>query len=156
MTDALIEERPGHRHAILRTAVIYTPGAVVATLLFLYAFLGLITGNGAAIFAALLLGLIAFAVDYEAISALRDLRATPIETEGTIGRLWAKSRILLFGHVHYILVGRAVFEVNAISAHELHEGDRVRIEHWPHTNTVIAVYRVTAAADRPPPQSDAL
>ena len=156
MTNALIEERPGHRRVILRTAVIYTPGAVVATLLFLLAAISLITGNPGAIFAALLLALIAFAVDYEAVSALRDLRATPVETEGTIGRSWAKARIFLFGRVHYILVGRAVFEVNALSAHELREGDRVRIEHWPYTNTVIALYRVAAAADRPPSRPDAL
>ena len=155
MTDALIEERPGHRQAILRKVVIYTPGAVVATTLFLYAAISLFSNFGA-IVAVFLFGLIAFAVDYEAISAIRDLRAEPVETTGEIARLWSKARIFIFGHVHYVLVGRAVFEVNAISAHELREGDRVRIEHWPHTNTLIALYRVTAAADRPSSRPSAL
>ena len=144
MTSILIEDRPHHRTVLLRKAILYTPSGVVATGLFLLAFFNLVTGNVGAIFAAILLGLIAFAVDFEALGSIRDLRGEPVTTEGPVLRSWTKARIAIFGHVHYLLLARRVFEVNAVTALEVSEGDRVRVMHWPHTNTVISVHRLPA------------
>lgn len=148
MPELLVEERDDHRRRLLRTVLIYTPGGVIATALFLVAASSLISGNVGAIFATMIVGLIAFAVDYEALSALRDLRAEPTVTEGAIARKWSKGRIAFFGRVHYVLIGRAVFEVGPVAAAELRDGDQLRIVHWPNTHGVISVHRITTG-ERP-------
>ena len=66
----------------------------------------------------------------------------PVMTEGPVLRTWSKGRIAIFGRVHYLLLERRVFEVNAATALEIAAGDHVRVEHWPHTNTVISVHRI--------------
>ncbi|MEI7926393.1 MAG: hypothetical protein WCI61_09430, partial [Chloroflexota bacterium] len=65
----------------------------------------------------------------------------PATTRGQVARLWKKSRFLFAGRVDYMLVDRKLFEVNPISATELHEGDEVIVEHWPHTNVLISLQR---------------
>jgi hypothetical protein len=142
MPETLLEERPQHRRVLVRTALLYLPAGAVATGLFALAFINLVTGHVGAILAVVIMGLIAFAVDFEAIGALRDLRTEPAITEGPILRKWSKGRFAFFGRVHYLMLGRRVFEVSAPSALELRDGDHVRIEHWPHTNTVIRLYRL--------------
>lgn len=143
MSELILEERDDHRRRLLRTVLIYTPGGVIATGLFLVAAVSLLSGNIGAIFAAVIMGLIAFAIDYEALSAVRDLRAEPTVTEGQVLRKWSKGRIAIFGRVHYVLIGRSVFEVGPVAAAEVQAGDHLRIEHWPHTNGVISVHRIT-------------
>jgi hypothetical protein len=150
MAETLIEERPQHRRVLWRTAVLYIPAGLLATALFLASFVSLVTGNVGAIFAAVLLGLIAFAVDFEGIGAARDLRSQPETTEGPVLRTWSKGRLAFFGRVHYLLLERKVFEVSGLTAAELRDGDRVRVEHWPHTNTVIRVFRVPATSTGSP------
>lgn len=149
MADTLIEERLHHRRVLVRTAALYVPCGIFATVLLVLSLVSLFTGNIGAIFAVVLLGLISFAVDYEGIAALRDLRGHPIDTEGPIQRSWSKGRFAFVGRVHYLLVERRVFEVNGATALELHEGDRVRIDHWPHTNTVIAVHKLPRTSAGP-------
>ncbi|MDA0364672.1 MAG: hypothetical protein O3B31_08375 [Chloroflexi bacterium] len=148
MPEVMIEEREDHRRRLVRTMLLYTPGAVIATTLFLVAGLSLLTGNVGAIFATVIVGLIAFAVDYEALSAARDLRSEPRVTEGHVLRKWSKGRVAFLGRVHYVLIGRSVFEVGPIAASELTAGDQVRIVHWPHTNGVISIHR-TSTGGRP-------
>lgn len=146
MPEVLIEERDDHRRRLMRTVLLYMPGAVIATGLFLVAALSLLSGNAGAIFATLIVGLIAFAVDYEAISALRDLRSEPRVTEGPVLRKWSKGRIAFFGRVTYVLIGRSVFEVGPIAAMEVTAGDELRVLHWPHTNGVISIHRTSTGA----------
>jgi len=150
MSELLIEERHDHRGRLMRTVLLYGPGGVLATALFLVAASSLLSGNVGAIFAVVIVGLIAFAVDYEAVSALRDLRAQPTVTEGPVLRKWSKGRIAFFGRVHYVLIGRSVFEVGPVAAAELRDGDRLRIAHWPRTNSVISIHRIPTG-DRPTP-----
>ncbi len=147
MAETLIEERPNHRRALIQKAVIYLPGGSVATVLFAASVYNVVMGNLGALVAGVILGLIAFAVDYEGIAAVRDLRGAPAATVGSVARKWSKGRFAFFGRVHYLLMERRVFEVNAATAMEIREGDRVRVEHWPHTNTVIAVYRLPSTSD---------
>jgi hypothetical protein len=142
MTETLLEERPQSRRRLVLAASFYLPAGAVATTIFALAFINLVSGNVGAIFAAVIMGLIALAVDFEGMSALRDLRNQPTVTEGPLLRKWSKGRFAFFGRVHYLLIERRVFEVSAPTALELRDGDRLRVEHWPHTNTVIRVYRL--------------
>jgi hypothetical protein len=56
--------------------------------------------------------------------------------------------VALFGRVHYVLIGRKVFEIGPVAAAEVADGDQLRISHWPHTNGVISIHR-TSTGQRP-------
>jgi hypothetical protein len=142
----VLEQHEDTRRGVLIKALLYGPGAVVVTVLFIYALRALLQGNMGALFATIIMGLITFAVDFEALAAFRDLRSEPTTTEGRVLRIWRKGRVLFFGRVHYLLIERKVFEVDAVTAAEAREGEPVRIEHWPHTNKVISVRKVRTAA----------
>lgn len=137
----LIEERHDHRTAIVRSAILFTPLAIVSAVLFLIAAYSLLTGGLAALVPAIFLGILAFATIFEAQANLRDLGGEPTVTRGPVTRAWSKGRFLVIGRVHYLLVERRVFEVNPISAAEITEDHHVEISHWPHTNTLITLHR---------------
>ena len=137
----LLQSRSDSRSAVLRRAIILTPSALV-----LLAMLSIsVTYLPQSWFPVLLLGLATAAAAIEAIAALRDLRAQPTSTRGVVQRLWKKSRFLFFGRIDYMIVNRRLFEVDAIAATELREGEEVVIEHWPHTNVIISLARPPAA-----------
>lgn len=131
----ILEQRSNSRSSVIRRAVILTPVAIVLLILLAFS----ITYLPRSIMAVVVLALGAIPATIEAVSAVRDLRAAPVTTRGHINRLWKKSRYLVIGRVDYALVGRRLFEVEALTAMELHEGDEVIIEHWPHTNIVISL-----------------
>lgn len=136
----MLEERSNTRTSVMIRAAILTPMAIV-----LLGLLGLsstyLPDSFLAVF-VLTLGGIPAAI--EAIAAIRDLSAAPTTTRGSVMRLWKKSRFLFAGRVDYMLVDRKLFEINAITASELHEGDEVIVEHWPHTNILITLHRAPA------------
>lgn len=138
----MIEERPPERGPTVRKVILYAPTTAAVLALFLTAITALFGGNGGATIPAVLLGLVGFAVSFELISALRDLRSEPAVMEGTADRIWRKSKFLFFGRQDYLLVNRKVFEVGVIAATELQTGQRVSIRHWPHTMRVITLERI--------------
>ncbi|MCH2521556.1 MAG: hypothetical protein MK036_06405, partial [Dehalococcoidia bacterium] len=77
----------------------------------------------------------------ELVSAARDIRSSPIVTQGRASRLWQKSRMMIFGQVNYLLIDRRLFEVNLHAYQFLNANpDRpIRIRHWPHSNLVISI-----------------
>ena len=133
----VLEERSGSRTSVLLRAALLTPTAIVLLTLLAWSAQHL-PASFLAVF-VLLLGGIPAAI--EAVAALRDLRAEPTTTQGTISRLWKKSRFLFAGRVDYMLVSGKLFEINPLSATELHEGDEVIVDHWPHTNVLISLRR---------------
>jgi hypothetical protein len=141
MTMEMLEERGPNRPAIVRNAIVYTPLAAGIGALFLWSVFSLLTGNPGAIIMAFILGLIGFALVFESIAALRDLRSEPTKTEGEARRIWKKSKVLIFGRQDYVLVDGQVFEIGPVAATELSEGQRVSIRHWPHTMRVITLER---------------
>lgn len=146
LVGELLEERRNHRRALIRQALIYTPLAFVVLGLLSISVWNVIIGNYGALIAATILGLIAIAVVFQSIAALRDLRSQPIATAGMIRRAWTKGMFLGFIRSHYILVQRAVFDISIVSYTQLVEGDEVEVRHWPHTKTVIEVRKLKAGA----------
>lgn len=136
----VLEERENTRRSVVIRAILLTPTAIVLLTLLGFS----VTYLPASFLAVFVLSLGGIPAAIEAVAALRDLRATPATTQGTIRRMWKKSRFLFFGRVDYMLVGSRLFEVNPISASELHAGDEVIVEHWPHTNVLISLRRVPA------------
>jgi hypothetical protein len=141
MTE-MIEERPPDRGPTVRRVMLYAPMTAAVLTLFVISFSSLFGGNGGATIPAVLLGLLCFAVSFELISSLRDLRSEPVVVEGTADRIWRKSKFLFFGRQNFVLVNRKVFEVGVIAATELQLGQRVSICHWPHTMRVITLERI--------------
>lgn len=146
MTDDVLEQHSSDRFPIWRNAFIYTPAALITVGLLVVSVVGLTSGNAGAILPAFLLALIGFALVYESVAAIRDLRSEPIVTEGEVDRVWKKSKLLIFGRQDYLLVSKQVFEVGPITATELSVGQTVSIQHWPHTMRVISVGRVRSAS----------
>jgi hypothetical protein len=142
MTNDMLEEHSDTRNPILRRALIYTPAAVVTMGFFFFSLSGLLSGNAGAILPVVFLSLVGFALVYEAIASLRDLRAEPVVTEGEVDRVWKKSKLLMFVRQDYLLLQKQIFEVGPITAAELSVGQTVSIRHWPHTMRVVSVGRV--------------
>ena len=139
MSAGMLEERPGHRAVLVRKAIIHTPAAAGALALAAIALGGLLQGNAGALIGLVIVGALAFALSFEAVAALRDLRAAPVTTRDRVARVWSKSRVLFFGRVHYLLVERRVFEIGPVTGAELRQGDEVEIVHWPHTNALVSL-----------------
>ncbi len=139
MSTKLLEEHPGHHAGLVRKAIIHTPAATGALALTATALLRLLQGNAGALIGLVIVGGLAFALSFEAVAALRDLRGTPVTTRDRVARVWSKSRVLFFGRVHYLLVERRVFEIGPVTVAELREGDEVEVVHWPHTNALVSL-----------------
>jgi hypothetical protein len=148
----MIEELGLRRDLLVRKTLMYTPLAVVfggvAAAALYYAF----TSSLGALVGASIFGLPAFAFAYEAATAVRDLRAEPVVTRGTIARMWNKGTVLWMSRAYYLLVEspstsgnpkkeleQHFFVISPVAYLQLEDGRTVVVEHWPHTNTVISL-----------------
>lgn len=145
--ENLLEEHFGHRMGVYRRAIIFTPLAVGFIAAFAFAFLSLLSGNVGALLGSVVLGVIAFALGFEALAALRDLRAEPITTSGPAERVWTKSKFLIFGKTGYLLLKGRVFEIRVDTTMLIEAGTPVTFRHWPHTNLVVTLHRGAEDAD---------
>ena len=142
MNARLIEEARHHRAAVARAAMMWTPltiAALVGEGLLLRSVLG---GNLGTIFGLIIVGIMVMAPAFMSIAALRDLRASPVTTEGNVERLWNKTTFLFFGRNYYLLVNGHVFSISLEAYRELFPrmGREVRVRHWPHTDIVISLH----------------
>jgi hypothetical protein len=127
------------RSSLRRTALVFTP-------LFLLSLAGIgiiifnLAREGASglIITLVLLLLAAFLTGHQSIQSLRDLRSSPTVSGGLVDRKWSRADLFVL-RSYYIYVGRSVFKVTPLIYSELEEGDTVSVNHYPHTNTVIAV-----------------
>ena len=140
----VLEQRTDSRSSVVKRAMLLTPTAIALVAILVYA-IQFLPNSFIAVF-VLTLGGIPAAI--EAFAAIRDLNATPTTTRGRVRRLWKKSRYLFVGRVDYMLVEKRLFEVNALTATELHEGDEVLVVHWPNTNVLISLTRVPSETPR--------
>lgn len=144
MSPEVIEANLKHRQTVLRRAGYLVPSAVLASGLFVLS----LTGLPSSIIMVILVGIFAIPLGMEAVSVLRDLPKQPVVTEGRIDRMWSKARFAFVGRVHYILVNNKLFEVGPVAGMELRLGDQVRVEHWPHSLTLVSVTRIASAPPR--------
>jgi hypothetical protein len=127
------------RSSLRRTVLVFTPLFLLSL-----AGMGIIMfslvrdGPGGLIITLVLLSLAAFLTGHQSIQSLRDLRSLPRLTSGLIDRKWTRADLFIL-RSYYIYVSRSVFKVTPLIYNELEEGDTVSVNHYPHTNTVIAV-----------------
>ena len=104
ITLRLIEEPPTARRTIYRMAILYTPAAVVAGVLALVALVNLLQGAAGALVGVILLGATTAGLGFQAMSALRDLRAQPVTTRGVLRRAWDKGTVLWISRAYYLRI----------------------------------------------------
>ncbi len=125
------------RRGIIRSAIWLTPVfiATTATAVFL---LSDFVGGSASLWVAFgLTALLALLSGVSTLGAWRDLFAEPQDTEGPIKRKWTKSEIFIF-RGHYVMVGKRVFRVRKAVYRDMPEiGDRIYLNHYPHTNALV-------------------
>ena len=139
MRHEMISEMPASRQKLWRMAALYVPltvGALVLTGISLRALAG---GSGGAVIPLTILLIIAGALLFQAMTALRDLRAQPMFTRGEVQRTWSKGGVLWLFRSHYVMIDRQVFVMEPEVWVLLGEGDIVECHHWPHTKTLIRV-----------------
>ncbi|MCJ7491442.1 MAG: hypothetical protein MUP15_04725 [Dehalococcoidia bacterium] len=130
------------RHRLIRDAVIYTPVLVVVVAVWGASLAAVVSaGGGGGIFLLLLLTIVVFLAGFQSIQSLRDLRSSPVTSEGPVIRKWRRAEFLLFP-AYYLYVNRNVFRVPPLSYREVEQGDVVAVTHYPHTATVIEVKRI--------------
>jgi len=130
------------RHRLIRDAVIYTPVLVVVVAVWGASLASVVSaGGGGGIFLLLLLTIVVFLAGFQSIQSLRDLRSSPVTSEGPVIRKWRRAEFLLFP-AYYLYVNRNVFRVPPLSYREVEQGDVVAVTHYPHTATVIEVKRI--------------
>ena len=153
----MVSEQPEARarRLIVRSAVFYVPLAIVFWAVTAAALYNAFTSNLGALIGAIVFGLPAYALGYEAWSAVRDLRATPMVTRGEVARMWSKGTVLWMTRAYYLLVevpGEAkkleqrFFVISPEAYVQLEDGRTVEVRHWPHTNTVISLGMVEEPA----------
>ena len=142
MSVELVDEHRRHRRTLWRMVLMYTPATVAAAAIASISIVSLVQGRLGAAFPALLLVAVTGALAYQSIAAARDLRAVPTFTRGPILSRWTKGQLLVFFRAHHLRLDRGVFTVRPEAYVHLDRGDVVEIHHWPHSKTVIRVYRL--------------
>ena len=135
----LTSEDPQHHHTLLRMALMYGPLTIGALLVALVPLVSLLEGNGGAVVPLVLLLVVAAALAFQAVTALRDLRSKPMFTRGEVQRTWSKGGFMWFFRSHFMMVNRQVFVVPPEVFVRVNEGEVVECHHWPHTRTVVRV-----------------
>ena len=147
------------RRGVIRGLLIWTPVFGACTALALLLLFNALDGNGGAWFGFSLLALIGLLSGYSALSAWRDWFASPMESTAQIVRKWRKSDFLFFFRAHYVLVDaigdKRVFRLRPDIYQEMPEsGGWVWLEHYPHTNALVA-WRPLGEDERPAEAQDA-
>ena len=130
------------RRRLIRDAVIYTPVLLIAVVAWSASLAGVVdAGGGGGIFLLLLLTIVVLVAGFQSIQSLRDLRSSPVTSEGSVTRKWRRAEFLLFP-AYYLYVNRNIFKVPPLSYREVEQGDVVAVTHYPHTAMVVEVKRV--------------
>ncbi|RLT35773.1 MAG: hypothetical protein DWI59_01600 [Chloroflexi bacterium] len=133
----LLESNADPQRSLRRSLLVNGPLALLSLIPLGMSLQSLLVGNMGALLPLSILSVVTGSLAYQVYSAKRDLQATPEETTGSVRRVWSKGAVLWMVRSHYILIGRAIFVIDALSAYDLKEGDVVRVRHLPHTSTVI-------------------
>ena len=139
----LLGEMDDHRRSIARMALMYGPLTLVLLALWMAPLTAVLDGQGAALIPLAILGVFVFAAAFQLATALRDLRARPTSTRGEVRRVWTKGGLLWFFPSHFVMVGRRhVFVTRPDVWLQVKEGEILECHHWPHTRTLIRVWRL--------------
>jgi hypothetical protein len=125
------------RRGIIRSAIWLTPVFIASTAAAVFLLSDFVGGSASLWVAFGLTALLALLSGVSTLGAWRDLFAEPQDTEGPINRKWTKSELFIF-RGHYVMVGKRVFRVHKAVYRDMPEiGDRIYLNHYPHTNALV-------------------
>ena len=133
----LVGENQGHKRTLQRMVLMYGPLTLAAIALLMLPLTSLLGGRYGAVIPLVIIIVVILALAFQAMMALRDLRARPLFTRGEVQRSWSKGGLLWFFRSHFLMVNRQVFVVPPEMWVRVGEGEMVEAHHWPHTRTVI-------------------
>lgn len=162
-----LEYRDNSRLAVIRQGLIYIPSGLVLGGLFIISLVNLPNS----IIAFVILGIFTVPVLILASHAVLDLlRREPVTSRGIVDRQWSKGRFMFIGRVRYVLAevrpvedGRVdldrkakgqLFEVEELADSQLNPGDEIEVVHWPHTNAIVSLERLSQSPDTPKQRRD--
>ncbi len=140
----LDEEKPppNKRAHIVIQALIFTPVAVLCGIGIGVALTNIFAGNSGYVVMLFVTGILFLVVGYQAWHYLRDMAAQPTASEGEVTKKWTKGNFFFFFmHSHYIAVKGQIYTISRNEYRGLLEEDMVRIQHYPHSLTVVFVER---------------
>ena len=139
----LLGETDDHRRTLARMTLTYGPLTLVLLALCAVPLTAFLDGRGGALIPLAIIGVFAFAAAFQLTTALRDLRARPAFTRGEVRRAWTKGGLLWFFPSHFVMIGRRnVFVLRPDVWLQVKEGQILECHHWPHTGSVIRVWRL--------------
>ena len=139
----LLGEMEDHRRTLARMALTYGPLTLALLVYCLFLLTVALDGGVGALILLAIMGVFAFAAAFQLTAALRDLRARPAFTRGEVLRVWTKSQILWFLPSHFVMIGlRNIFVLRPDVWLQVKEGQILECHHWPHTGSVIRVWRL--------------
>jgi hypothetical protein len=145
------EEVRRARKGLLRTAITWTPlfaGAFGGALFFVFD--ELTGGDRGTWFLVGLLLFVSTLFGFLGLQALWDLFSEPTSVEGAVVRRWSRSDSLVM-RSHYIrLTDRKIFRIQRLWHGDPREGDRVRVDYYPHSAQVIRL-AILPPEEAPPP-----
>jgi len=138
----------GVRNGIIRTAILWTPLFVITAAAFVYFLIDMLTGgNNGTIFLLAVLALFGTLFGFQSIQSLLDLRSSPVQTESTVTRRWARTDSFVM-RSHYIkLATKQILRGDVIVLDGIQEGDRVLARYYPHTAVLVSVEKLPALHD---------
>ncbi len=149
MTDVeYLEDRPDYRRSVQRMLLLNAPLTVAFGLGFAWTLSNFLGGAGGALIPTILLGIVTAAVASETVSASRDLKADPVTTVAQVRRTWSRGTLLWWFRSYYVFADNKVYEVSPITSLHLQPGDRIEVEHLPHTRTVVRLRMLEQAPTR--------
>lgn len=138
------------RSSLVRGAIIWVPLFIATALAFLYFLFDEATGGdkGSWFLVVVLLGL-GVLFGFQGIQPLMDLFTEPATLTGEVTRRWSRSDSLVV-RSHYIRIdGKQIFRIDRDIHGDVKEGDLLRIEHHPHSATVIDVEKLPKPGAEP-------
>ncbi|MEP7214620.1 MAG: hypothetical protein ABI782_00110 [Anaerolineaceae bacterium] len=146
--SALQEEmhRRGVRSRVVRSAIVWSPLAVIMGLLFLYFVWDTALnsgGHGGSWVLVTIMGVMAGLFAFQAGQALLDLFGEPSRRTGLVTRRWSRSDSFVIKS-HYIRLGKQILRGDAFQLAGIKEGDYVDVTYYPNSAVIIWLDKVPA------------
>jgi hypothetical protein len=143
------ERKPRKRTGVIVQAGIFGPLFLVTAAGFIFAVLQIMGGDYGYVVMLTISGLFAVILGFQALHYLKDISASPVVSEGEVGKKWTKANLFFFFvPSYYIAVKGKIYSIPRDDYAGLLEGDLVRVEHFPNTLTVESLERYDEQAER--------
>ncbi len=128
------------RAGLWRGAIIWTPPFLASAAGLVFFLWDLVTGGGrGGPIIVVIVAILAVLFGYQSIQSVLDLRGQPQEIEDVVTKRWHRNDSIVI-RTHYIRLGpRLILRGDAVTLHDIKEGQRVAVRFYPHSAVVITI-----------------